>query len=442
MQKRIDIYKNKVLLAGILQVTATILCFQNLVFYLDPNISLFVFLALTPFVLTIQKEHRRIRFAWLSVLCIVLYFFLKMQLLYFLSFASLILFIIESNLGKVNALPLFIILLISPYSSFIFNVFGFPTRLLLTDIAGYALSFVYDGASSSGNNILLNGQSFSVDPECMGLKMVGYGFATTLVFIGFAEKNYQVKLKLPILLAILSISAVFIVLSNLFRILAIVIVQAKPETISHELIGLLCFGFYCILPVYFVCKGIAKRSPAAEKAVILQRTPNKIYSIPLTILLVAALSYFNFNRGNYRNIQVDLKSSEVVLDGFEKTITKHKVVQFQNANSLIYIKPACHFFAPDHSPTICWRGSGYEFKNINTTQIGNYDIYTAELHKEKEVLYTAWWFDNGQEKTISQLDWRWKTALGAEPFRLINLTAISKEDLDLQVKDVIGMDLF
>lgn len=442
MQILKNIYNNKVLVSILLAVFVTILCIQNLVFYLIPNTSLFVFLAISPFLFTINKNEKRVRFAWFSIAFIILYFFFKMQLLFFLSFSALILFIIESNLGKVNALPLFIILLISPYSSFIFNVFGFPARLLLTEVATSILSFVFDNVASSGNNILINNQSFSVDPECIGLTMVGYGYATTLLFISSFERKFERKLKVPKILGILIISTFFIILVNLFRIVIIVILQSKPETITHELVGLLSFGIYFILPLFFITKWIIKNSKPQKPKLANNYVPKIKLVVTLTVVLISTLTFFNFNRAAYRNIQVDNKSSNVELIGYSKSVTKDNVIKFENENALIYIKPACHFFGPDHSPTICWKGSGYDFINIKNEKIGAFDVYTAELKKEDEILQTAWWFDNGKEKTISQLDWRWKTALGDEPYRLINITSTSKEELNKQIHKLITKNLF
>jgi exosortase N len=89
-----------------------------------------------------------------------------------------------------------------------------------------------------------------------------------------------------------------------------------------------------------------------------------------------------------------VKSSYVELTGYMKSIANDNVIKFENDNALIYIKPSCHFFGPDHSPTICWKGSGYDFINIKTEKIGSDEIYTAELKKDNEILQIAWWFDN------------------------------------------------
>lgn len=436
------IIENKVLQVILLAVLATALSIQNLAFYLNPNTSLFVFLLMSPFLFTINKNQKRLRFVWVSLALIVLYFFFKIQILFFLSFSTFILFLIESNIGKVNYLPIFIILLISPYSYFIFNVFGFPARLLITDAATAMLSVVLDNVSNSGNNILINNQLFSVDPECMGLKMVGYAYATTLLFISFFEKKFIKKIKFFKIIGILTLGTIFIILVNLFRIVLIVILQAKPETAAHELIGILCFGFYYILPMYFITKWIIKKDKNTYIVSNDKKTVNRSFSLVMTLSLIATMAYLNFNRDNYRNNDSDQKSNKIEMTGFNKTITENNVVKFKNDDALIYIKPSCHVLGPDHSPTICWRGSGYEFINIKAQQIGTYEYYRAELKKEDEILQTAWWFDNGKDKTISQLDWRWKTATGDEPYRLINITTVSKKELEKQIKTLIRKNLF
>lgn len=442
MQVIKHILENKVLQTILLAVLVTALSVQNLLFYLNPNTSLFVFLLMSPFLFTINKNQKRLRFVWISLALIILYFFFKLQILFFLSFSTFILFLIESNIGKVNYLPLFIILLISPYSYFIFNVFGFPARLLITDAATVILSVVLDDVSNNGNNIIINNQLFSVDPECMGLKMVGYAYATTLLFISFFEKKFIKKLSFLKVIGILTLGSIFIILVNLFRIVLIVILQAKPATASHELIGILCFGCYFILPMYFITKWIIQRDKNKPIVSTKKRSVNQTLSLVMTFGLIATMAYLNFNRDNYRNNDSDQKSNKIKLANFNKTITENNVVKFKNDNALIYIKPSCHVLGPDHSPTICWRGSGYEFINIKTEKHNNYTIYTAQLKKDEEILQTAWWFDNGKDKTISQLDWRWKTATGNEPYRLINITTTNQQELKNQVERLIKKNLF
>jgi hypothetical protein len=44
------------------------------------------------------------------------------------------------------------------------------------------------------------------------------------------------------------------------------------------------------------------------------------------------------------------------------------------------------------------------------------------LQKDSLILHTAWWYDNGLDKTIQQSRWRLQAARGQEGYRLINIT--------------------
>jgi len=434
--------ENKILATATLAIVTLILCYQNLVFYINPNTSVLVFLLLIPFVLKIKKNDFSLRFGLGSLLFITLYFVFKMQLLFFLSFFSFLLFLIESNHGKVNALTIFIILLISPYANFIFNAFGFPIRLWLTEIASKGLSLFMTNVSSSGNNILLGDQTFSVDAECMGLTMVGYGYAITLLIINFFENQHQRKTSLLKVIGLLTTATIFIVLVNLFRIIFIVVVQAPPDTFLHETIGLLCFIVYLILPVFIICKFVVSRS----KKTVSKTVQKKAISSPVKLVIVCvgilSMAFANHHREELRNKPFDVKAGETEIAGFDKSITGYNVIKFTSDSALVYIKPSTHFFAPDHSPTICWKGSGYEFIDVKTSSVNGTLVFTATLQKDHDELKTAWWFDNGNDKTISQLDWRWKSACGSEPFRLINVTSNSNSELVNQVSNILAMDLF
>ncbi|MBU0765830.1 MAG: hypothetical protein KJ607_13470, partial [Bacteroidetes bacterium] len=99
------------------------------------------------------------------------------------------------------------------------------------------------------------------------------------------------------------------------------------------------------------------------------------------------------------------------------------------------------FYGSDHNPSICWLGSGYSFENINTTTINGCEIYTATLEKEGSRLYTAWWFDNGEHKTIEQFSWRWNSLKGQAPYRLINVTCETGDKLLEEVTKLINTSM-
>ncbi len=109
------------------------------------------------------------------------------------------------------------------------------------------------------------------------------------------------------------------------------------------------------------------------------------------------------------------------------------VKQIRTDKALIYIKQIPAFYSVEHSPLFCWRGSGYELKNIDETIVNGHKIYTGFLTKGNEKLITAWWFTNGKILTNSQLEWRWKAFLENKSFQLVNITANSEADLKSEI---------
>ena len=117
------------------------------------------------------------------------------------------------------------------------------------------------------------------------------------------------------------------------------------------------------------------------------------------------------------------------------------MLKFENENALIYIKPAVKAFQGSHDPRICWQGSGYEFTKIKKINIDGIELYNAVLTKEKDTLHTAWWFDNGETKTINEWDWRWTTISGKSGFKLVNVTTANEKDLPETVRKILGKTL-
>jgi len=121
--------------------------------------------------------------------------------------------------------------------------------------------------------------------------------------------------------------------------------------------------------------------------------------------------------------------AEMSIPNFNKTTTQTGVLKFENEEALIYIKPAVKALQGSHDPRFCWQGSGYEFTKINKTAIGEKEIYTAVLTKGTDRLHTAWWFDNGDIKTINEWEWRWTTLSKKSGFRLVNVTTVERNDV-------------
>ena len=433
--------KNSSIYTMLLMALATLLCFQNLAYYVTFDFNIYTSLLVFPLVLKVkEKGVFSARYGWCSLAFFILYPFLKIQMCFFFGYAFFLMFIIESFIGKLNTLPLFLIAIISPLCIYFFELLGFPIRIKLTEYAASLINSLYHDVSYQGNMITVAGESFSVDRACAGLNMTVTAFLICLILIAFQEKRTNTTAGFFETLILLILTALLILLCNLFRIIGLVIFRAPPETFAHELIGIVSLAFCVILPlclcIPLFLKFFRRNRPTLNA--------NSTYSHSGKILIICLLPFMfllNYNRENYRSTKDDQAIQQVNILGYKKTVLKNGVVKFTGESSLIYLKPALALYAADHTPLICWKGSGYDFKKEDLINIDGFKVYFAELAAEDDKLYTAWWYDNGAHKTTSQFDWRWRMLKGEEPFRVVNITTSGYNELLREVNTILDQNI-
>jgi exosortase N len=121
--------------------------------------------------------------------------------------------------------------------------------------------------------------------------------------------------------------------------------------------------------------------------------------------------------------------AEVQFGNVKPEKLKDGVSKISTDDLLIYVKTIPEFFTGEHTPLLCWRGSGYEFSGITTTTVNGVTIYKGTLVQKGKSLHTAWWYSNGAVQTISQLDWRLRMLKGEPDFCLVNVTAEDEKTL-------------
>lgn len=400
--------------------------------YLHGSFLFYCTLLLAPYILYVQqKEVASPRYAWASIICGIGHLILGINILYLSAFLFFVLFLVEWQYGKLNALSIYWIFILSPLTIFLFGIFSFPIRLELSKLASWMLHFVQSDLTCQGNVIVLNGAEFSVDEACMGLKMVSYSYLVFLILIAYFEKKRQVELSKLLVVFVLSIGTALILLANLIRIITIILLQAMPDTFAHELIGVISWLAYVILPAFFLIRFFVNQWGRIYSI----QAPKKLSSLLVTILCISSLSLLSI--GSYKNLTKDKTppkaSIPIQIKGFEQQIAKDGVIQLKNEEALIYIKPACAPYRADHAPNICWKGSGYAFSKESLKTMGTLTVITAQLKKGTDILYTAWWYDNGSKQTANQLEWRWNALKGKGNYQLLNVTV---EDPNLLEKYV------
>ncbi len=412
--------------------------FSMLSRYLISDFNLYFGLLMFPMIIYVKdKNIYSLRYGFYSLVMLVLYYFVPVLTIYYFAFCFALIFIVENLFGKINNAILVLIFILGSITRYFVNIFSFSIRLELSALSGKLLNFIGYENTVSGNIISHAGSSFSVDPECIGLKMVVTGFLMMLLFTSIFERRNRQVLSIYGIIFQVIITIILIMISNLARIIALILFRSEPGTFSHEIIGIFSIFLYTIVPLYFITPFVItflgkkmKRSNRFSK-------DNRKY-VPLLILpITIALIYYNivYQPNSIANIDINTANYQA----YNIEIAEHNVTKLYNDNALIYIKPPTQFYGSDHNPYICWKGSGYMFENINIETIDNMKVYTALLVNGTDKLYTSWWYDNGDYQTIDQWDWRWRTIKGENAFRLINVSCENRKDLENEIRKMKNM---
>ncbi|WP_169304360.1 exosortase N [Pedobacter frigoris] len=420
-----------------MKITWLIICLSYVVIairlfngYIQWDISLYIGLAIVPFVFSIEKGILSTRFLIPTLICAVFALFIPTRSTLFFTLVFTMLLLFESFKGRINMAFFFVLILISPIFKFFSDTLGFPLRLWLSTVVAESMAFAGMHARANGNMISIDNYDFYIDQACAGLNMLNVSMLLCLFIISYHQKKTNTQLHFLQLMALLLITFSFNVLSNFFRIMAIVIFKIMPGTAMHEIIGVVCMMIYVILPlIWFIrifVQRLGKLKPVYDKESH-YRGINPILKFQyLQLLLFAVVTYLSITTNNVNQFSHN-NSNRINLSGYKKTCLANKVLKFENKEALIYIKPT-PFYAPEHNPMICWRGSGYEFQFIKKDHIKGIEIYTGILAKGKDRIYASWWFDNGKIKTVSQFSWRWN-GVKSNNFYLVNVNASRPEDL-------------
>lgn len=346
--------------------------------------------------------------------------------LFYFTFSFGTCFILNAYLGQINKLPIILMLLVSPLFAHLSSMLSFPIRLQLSDWVSKTLSTVGFDIVSEGNLLVISGARFLVDQECVGLKMLITGMVLILIILAFFERKHKRQFALWQILVALAIGLLFNVLANFSRILVLVLFQIGPERIMHEVVGILSLLAYNLLPLILITKFWIPQGDEIDdspKLVSWKFNPNFIIPVLFGLLFIGGQSTLKETLAFADHIENPL------LDDLSKEKMNFNILKYSNDDLLVYIKPPASPFRGTHDPRFCWRGSGYELTLIKEEMQKGHLIYTGELVKGQDKLYTAWWYQDGSSITNSEWAWRTKSVLDAKAFSLININADTKSEL-------------
>lgn len=366
---------------------------------------------------------------WLLPLVVCLYLSIEgVKTFYFISCILTLAWLIENYYGKINLLPIVTLMVISPAGDYLFNTLTFPFRLYLTNWVAICLNSFGYPIQAEGNLIIFKGASFSIDEACSGLKMLEGSILMMILLLSHISKKHHYRLNSFEVIKWLTLTLLLALIANFFRIIILVLFHIGPEHPFHFAIGIISLAGYCLLPLALLinkyCKG--KQIDEEETRKIQHSTGFHVFSL-LVVGIVAFAGYF-------AKVGSSPVSPVISVSGFKSENLKHGIIKLSNEKSLIYLKPLKNFYSTDHNPSICWKGSGYKMDFFTVKNIDNQKFYYGTLTNRKDKLYTAWWYQSGSHLTIEQLEWRKRCLIDNETFWLVNVSAASPQELNLQIK--------
>lgn len=428
----------------LLIIPSALLAFRELTVFLRFNFEFILMLIVLPFIISRVDTKPSVRYGLIGLVCFVLYLFWGLSTLYFIGFVCTIFFLAEMVWGKLSILPLILILMVSPIIIFLTDTIGFEIRLFLSSVAAAFLNILQPGYIAKGNTLVNGDFVFTVDPACMGLKMVILSFFTTIVLVAYFQKKFGRSYSVSHLLFFLGLTFLLVILANLTRIVTITLMQAYPGSVAHETIGIMAFVVYVILPMVWIIARSGRRK-TGNTANLTSNPPGSIWRLVLIMVPVLALQsiiLFSGRQWKAPGTIDEVESLHLPWREYQFKYQHDNVIQINTGDVLLYLKPPVSFHSADHTPVLCWKGSGYRIVREETLTIRGSKVYYAELHQGDATLYTTWWYDCGSHKTGSQFDWRWKSLVSSEEYRLVNLVCASRDQLICETERLLALNLF
>jgi exosortase N len=389
------------------------------------------------------KNGNHYRYGLIAIATAVLACFVPTNTMLYFSIVFALLFVTEAGIGRINLMPLIMAILMSPLVQYAADVFSFPVRLQLTELVGKGMQLAGMEVTVRGNMILYMNNEFAVDPACMGLNMLVTSMITGLMMIAVNQQRYNRTLSNKWLLPVLTVMIVLNVFSNCVRMICLVLFNVLPDHPAHGWIGIACLFFYVMLPAMWLSGWLIRRygkDNIARPVIAARLTGMGMLTAQLLLIISVAIAASVIKK---EKAALQLDTSPVpIAAGWSVSRVDASILKLDNPQSLVYIKSIPGFYSGDHHPMICWRGSGFSFRQIEEQRIASNTVYTAILDDGAQKLYTAWWYDNGSSRTIDQFTWRWDVFRGANKYALINLTASSETELKAMTAEVMKKQPF
>jgi len=394
-------------------------------------------LMLLPFAMTPIGARRN---NWTMMVLVLLFsalaYTFHVRAFYYFSVMFFLIWIMELTLGRLSPVVFFLIVFMSPVFVQVVTILGFPIRLALTSISGQLLHAIGLDVQVAGNVIVLGNDSFAVEEACMGLHMLAFSMLMAVFILAFHMRTRKLSVNLLPMAGYFLMAFCLNLGTNITRILILVFFRIGSTDPMHEIVGMVCLVVYVMVPLHLTSglflRRFGKPVSPVDSGVPLTRISVAMVLAMCVVHLVVAWRVSEARSeevSQFINVQFDGHPGEPLVDGIRK---------FTERDVLVYVKPIPEFFSGEHTPLMCWKGTGYAFSKIENKEVAGLQLYIGTLQKDASTLYTAWWYDNGHVKTIVQSDWRFRMMKGESRFALVNVTSSSQQRLLDTVQSILA----
>ncbi len=369
-----------------------------------------IFGSILLFIFGSRKTNCKVQYFLVPIIliCQFISYRLHTQSLHFLSIILFLCLLYYYFTQKFSYIAFICLLLFST----LFNKFS---EHLTTEIKQSLCQLVYHSLKNwmaidkiEGVNFYINHARITIDTACMGLSMFKTGLLTA-AFILTLEEQKQKKYFSPFLIFGFSVVVVVLnIVSNYFRIIALLVLHCTQANTLHHSIGLMCFVLYQVLPMLLIIRFFRPKTifESARKARF------NVVSLGFTFSILIATSY-EIKKEQKSDLLLNLNPKYPIAQGNWVT---PEVYKMQTKQQLIYIK------TPSHKPLICWTGSGYAIIESEEIVLENQKIWSVKMEKNNIRYQSLWWYESGEQKYSSFLEIMCIKLLYNQPVRLINIT--------------------
>ena len=377
------------------------------------------FLLLPLIVFVQQFGQYSYRYLLLALAFAVFYCFFPFQIVLVFVWWYSIYGLIELLWGKTNKVAFFLPFFYAPVVRYTTSMFGIKLRVWLTNLAGAIIDFLHSDVSINQSEITLHGETFFVDTACIGLKMLNTSFVLLFALISFFERTKKIKFSVFQLLTFMVINFLFLLFSNLVRIVLLIEYQIEPDHAMHDVVGLLAFVFLNLVPVLAIVSKFYGKSVLGDKVE---------YQFKWIVIVLVVLPLLQFKSGMPQDqLEVSQLNDQYTINS---TSPAHGVLVYEPSNTCsVYFKEQSFMRLTNHHPMVCWRFSGYAVTNEQVIDVNDTKMNSAILKKGDEVLYTSWIYVSDDQETISELKWRKEELFQEEDYILINIVSYSKQEM-------------